>query len=158
MEYSIDYEKRKNYSFKKKNNTQIRKSNEKIKDQKGLNKVVNQLNEKDNSKSKNFCLTNREEMININKIKKDEKNIDNANNKTINNKSNNFWQYVLFKLSFEKKNHSFKMYRNFRIKILSEEHLVRNHLNVYNLLRVNERKLISKKKYSYHLKDLINLV
>ena len=158
LESSIDYEKRKTYSFKKKNNTQIRKSNEKIKDQKGLNKVVNQLNEKDNSKSKNFCLTNREEMININKIKKDEKNIDNANNKTINNKSNNFWQYVLFKLSFEKKNHSFKMYRNFRIKILSEEHLVRNHLNVYNLLRVNERKLISKKKYSYHLKDLINLV
>ena len=32
------------------------------------------------------------------------------------------------------------MYENFRIKIISEEHLIKNHLNIYNLLKVTEKK------------------
>ena len=49
------------------------------------------------------------------------------------------------------------MYKNFRIKIISEEHLVRNHLNIYNLLKVTESKRLDRQN-SYQLNDLISLV
>ena len=73
-------------------------------------------------------------------------------------KINHFWNYILFKLSINKNNNSFEVYKNFRIKIISEEHLIRNHLNIYNLLRVNERKINSRRRYSYQLKDLVKLI
>ena len=110
-------------------------------------------NKKDNvSKTNNFCLNDNRETINFNKVHKTEKIDDNKkDNKII----HNFWHFVLFKLSFEKKNISFKEYQTFRTKILSEEHLFRNHLTIYNLLRINQRKINFKKRYSYQLKDLI---
>ena len=72
-------------------------------------------------------------------------------------KGNNFFSYLIFKLSFEKKNVHLRTFKDFRMKMLSEEHLMKSHLNIYNLLRVNERKKSFRRK-SYHLKDLINLV
>lgn len=79
------------------------------------------------------------------------------NNAKKENNIEKFWNFILFKLSLDK-NSSFEVYQNFRRKILSEEHLIRNHLSIYNLIRVNEKKINSKKRYSYQLKDLINLV
>ena len=68
-------------------------------------------------------------------------NININNNKDdINIKRNTFFNYICFKLSCGKSKSFFKMYENFRIKIISEEHLIRNHLNIYNLLKINERK------------------
>ena len=74
-----------------------------------------------------------------------------------NMKINNFFSYLIFKLSFEKKNVHHKIFKDFRIKMLSEKHLMKNHLNVYNLLKVHEHKKNFRRK-SYHLKDLINLI
>ena len=77
-------------------------------------------------------------------MKDDGKSIElkNDNNKKINIISiskNNFCHFLLYKINSEKYN-DFKYYENFRMKIMSEEHLIRNHLNIYHLLKVTEKK------------------
>ena len=87
--------------------------------------------------------------------------INEENQKCINfqrkNQKSNFLGFILFKLSCDSKDCSFKVYKKFRTKIISEEHLIRNHLNIYNLLRLTEKKR-NFKRYSYRLQDLIKLV
>ena len=75
-----------------------------------------------------------------------------------NNNNKNFWSFILFKLSKDKKNNSFQIYNDFRMKIISEEHIIRNHLSIYYLIKINERKRHYKKKFEYKLKDIINLI
>ena len=72
-------------------------------------------------------------------------------------KINDFIGYLVFKISFEKKNTHHKTFKDFRKKMLSEEHLMKNHLNIYNLLKAHMHKK-NFKRNSYHLKDLINLL
>jgi hypothetical protein len=80
-----------------------------------------------------------------------------CNGKFINNKT--FFSYLFYKITCGKNNNYYKIYEHFRIKIISEEHLIKNHLNIYNLLKVTENKRKNtKKKYSYKLADLINLI
>ena len=69
----------------------------------------------------------------------------------------NFFYYLIFLITCRKKKQYFNFYREFRMKIISEEHLIRNHLNIYNLLRVTERKR-SYRRNSYQLNDLIKLI
>ena len=97
---------------------------------------------------------------NINKKSENDKikeNKNDKNNDLFNNQINNFFRYVLYKITLEKKNDYHKTYNIFRTKIVSEEHIFKNHLNIYNLLRVTERKR-SKRKYSYQINDLIKLI
>ena len=75
-----------------------------------------------------------------------------------NSNINNFWRFILFKLSIDKKKNTFEYYHKFRVKLLSEEHLIRNHLNIYELLRLHKKKLECKRRYSYQLKDLFKLI
>ena len=70
----------------------------------------------------------------------------------------NFWKFILFILSIGKKKNVFEFYHKFRIKLLSEEHLIKNHLNIYILLRLHKSKMINKRRYSFQLKDLIKIV
>ena len=131
------------------------------------NKTENDISINNNSKSDFFNANNKiSEMI-----EKSNKNLDNSkiNNKTKekekgggtekkqNGREKTFCNYILYKITCGKKKNFFNMYKNFRIKIISEEHLVRNHLNIYNLLKVTERKRHNRRN-SYQLKDLINLV
>ena len=177
---SIDFEKQKDYHIKKRiehpkkvqdiNHKKIHKINnaylekDLLKNKNIINSKNKNISDKGLSKTDELCITNidiiKDEINNKDKKneKKDNKKRSKKDNKNNNKTNHSFWNYVLFKLSFEKKNTFFKINQNFRIKIISEEHLIRNHLNIYNLLRVNERKLNSKKRYSYQLKDLINLV
>ena len=93
-------------------------------------------------------------------IEKSEKNkrLEVIKNFTKNNKKEKtFCNYVFYKISCEKKKTFFKFYQDFRTKLFSEEHLIRNHLNIYNLLKVTEKKRHFKKS-NYHLEDLINCV
>ena len=119
----------------------------------------NDKNDKNNISHRNISTTenehNTESIMNIvgEKSNKDEKQKINNENKKI----DNFFSYLVFKLSFEKKNTHHKIFKDFRMKMISEEHLVKNHLNIYNLLKAHARKK-SFKRNSYHLKDLINLV
>ena len=69
----------------------------------------------------------------------------------------NFFYYLIFLITFRKKKKYFNFYREFRMKIISEEHLIRNHMNIYNLLRVTERKR-NYRRNSYKLDDLVKLI
>ena len=69
----------------------------------------------------------------------------------------NFFYYLIFLITCRKKKNYFNFYREFRMKIISEEHLIRKHLDIYNLLKVTERKR-NYKRNSYQLNDLIKLI
>ena len=73
-----------------------------------------------------------------------------------NSKEKNFLYFFLHQVTCGKKFKAFNIYRLFRKKIISEEHLIRNHLKVYNLLRYTERKRI--RRNSYQLEDLMKLI
>ena len=154
---SIDYTKKKQ-DLKELKNKNFHKSLSKNLDKEKKKKDSNigkNITEKDLTKSNDFCMANiKNEINNINQ------NIDKRlyRKNAIYNKNYNFWYYTLFLISLGKKNNFFKVYEHFRIKILSEEHLFRNHLNICNLLKINERKINSKKRYSYEIKDLMSLV
>ena len=127
-------------------------------------KINTNIYNKNESDKSNMNLFNE-----IEKKKKDKNNVNrkdtsnyyiDLNNKEkikANIKNKNFLNFVFYEISCKHKKKSFKVYEKFRKKILSEEHLVRNHLNIYNLLKVTEKKR-SSKRYSYQLKDLINIV
>ena len=70
----------------------------------------------------------------------------------------NFWNYLCYRLFFRKKNKYFKVYENFRLKIISEEHFMRNHLNIYNLMKLTEKKRHSRRNTQYHLNNIIKLI
>ena len=108
------------------------------------------------SQTNNNCINPLDEtnLENQRKVKNINKNDDKNSNKKY---KKNFIEYFLFKISFGKKCNHFKIYNDFRIKIISEEHLVKNHLNIYNLLRDTVKKK-SHRRNSYQLKDLLKLV
>ena len=68
-----------------------------------------------------------------------------------------FCAFLIYKITCGKKFDYYNVYKDFRLKIISEEHLIKNHLNIYNLMKVTERKRYHKRN-SYQLKDLIKLV
>ena len=132
-------------SGKKRDDKELSKSNVSI-----IEKYKDNFNDKAQNKSKLNKINN----IDINKKKQNEEK---ENIKNEGNGKKNFWSFLLFKLSCEKKNTSFKIYKDFRVKIISENHLIRNHLNIYNLLKISEKKR-NFRRNSYKLKDLINLI
>ena len=118
-----------------------------------------------NPKKISFIMNNE----NINKI--EEKNIienmnknkDKNNNKITKNDNDisiNFCYYIINKITCGKKKKFFDLYENFREKIISEEHLVKNYLNTYSLKKIIEDKSSSSSNNSEtndQLKDLTNL-
>ena len=50
----------------------------------------------------------------------------------------NFWTFLIYKISFGKKKNNIKLYEMFREKVISVETLIRNYLNINNLLKFNE--------------------
>jgi hypothetical protein len=74
-----------------------------------------------------------------------------------NEREKTFCNYFIYKITCGKKKEFFNTYQKFRIKIISEEHLIRNHLNIYNLMKVTEKKRHHRRN-SYQLKDLIKLI
>ena len=121
-------------------------------------KIVNKT-DSNISKSKNFSFNNNE----INKSNEKLNKLDNNTNKLNENitfksrRKKLFLSYIFYQLTFEKKNIYFKTYENLRKKILSEQHLIRNHLNIYTLLKVTKSKRLARKN-SYHLNDLFQLI
>ena len=113
------------------------------------NNKISEMIEKSNKNLDNSKINN--------KAKEKEKEKGGGTKKKQNGREKTFCNYILYKLTCGKKKDFFNIYKNFRIKIISEEHLIRNHLNIYNLLKVTERKRHNRRN-SYQLKDLINLV
>ena len=104
-------------------------------------------------------------MFNNNKKKKKNKHLGNNDIEQLEKLENlgkskmehNFWSYLKYRLPFGKQKYNFEIYEKFRTKILSEEHLVRNHLNTYNLLKVTEKKRLNRKS-TFHLNNLMNMI
>ena len=123
------------------------------------NKIINKS---DSNISKNKNLTFNNDDIDKSNIKMNELD-DNTKikvNEIITFKSKKkklFANYIFFKLTLEKKNRYFKMYENLRMRLLSEQHLIRNHLNIYTLLKVTKSKRLTRKN-SYHFNDLFQLI
>ena len=126
------------------------------------NKIENTIYIDDGISKTNFKSLEKE-LKNLKNQNKDSKEIrkiealnmfkDNSKNKKAIKLSN----YICFKISCERKENYFKIYENFRTKIISEEHLIRNHLNLYNILKVTEKKRHSLKN-KYHVEDLIKFI
>ena len=121
-------------------NFQAKFNSEKKVERKKRNKTTNEISI-NNSKSNSNIFTTKDPE-GINKIKEDINISEKRKNdeKTKENTDISFWNYILFKISCEKRKSVFYVYQKFRTKIISEEHLIRNHLNIYNLMRFTERK------------------
>jgi len=99
----------------------------------------------DGKKEKNCSTKNTEEnidnnIINVNKLEK--------------NKKGYFCGYILYLITCKKKNSFYSIYKDFREKIISEEHLFRNHLKIYNLSKISQKNKLLRKN-SYKINDLI---
>jgi hypothetical protein len=123
------------------------------------NKSRSIINPKDdnssNINSTNLKIKQMDHNIDRNKIKSLILN----NENTLKTYHNSFYKFLFYILSCKKKNIYYNIYHDFRIKIISEEHFIRNHLNIYNLLKVNTKKRnANKRRFSYQIKDLMNLI
>ena len=67
------------------------------------------------------------------------------------NKQFSYCSFILYQFSCQKKNQRYKIYSNFRNKIISEEQLIKNHIIVYNLINTNNLN-----NQIYSLKEMIN--
>ena len=145
-------ENKKTYENQKLNESKNNKTDLSDKDDKDMSKISFNYISNLKEKYRNFNLKNNNK-INNNIINKN----DDFNKKNIHilNEKNNFFYYLFYKITCNK-NNPFKIYENFRMKIISEKHLIRNHLNIYNLLKVTEKR--RHKRNTYHLADLIKLV
>ena len=164
LKKEINYQKNlEEINNKKYHKSEINKTNNKgIFNERSFNKILNRTNIKNKDKNNNDNTIrdtgsiNRSQNITLS-LKKDiskrESIIEN-----ISKNFNNFWKFILFKLSIGKKKNVFEFYHKFRVKLLSEEHLIKNHLNIYILLRLHKSKMSHKRRYSFQLKDLIKIV
>ena len=96
-----------NYSMEKPKNKNTKNS-----------RINNNLSKSNN----NICITSHDNInVNHNRIdRKKIKNLNKFNNKAEREKDKNFCSFLFFKISFEKKENIFKIYNEFRIKMISE--------------------------------------
>ena len=115
----------------------------------------------DNSKNINTIKENTQPNIDLNNkkhsLKKRDDNIERMDTKAKVEEEKTFCSFLIYAITCRKKFNYYNVYKNFRTKMISEEHLIKNHLTIYNLLKVTERKR-SYRRNSYQLNDLINLV
>ena len=145
--YNEKYNYKKNKRLKKlediHNNQKHKRNESKIlekydfKKEKSRNKILHNSSYKERTKSNDFAISDIGDKNNTFNKKIEKK----KNNKIIKKDSfiNTFLNYISFKFSIDKNNY-FGIFQNFRVKIISEEHIIKNHLNIYHLLRINEKK------------------
>jgi hypothetical protein len=153
---------RKSESLKIVKNNESMKQNSNLIKKSDLEKSINKFEKNINQSDYSFPLSQSN-----NNLYKNESNIKYNNDEKFNYKFNitfnnikekhNFWNFILFKISCEKKYNFFRTFQKFRMKLLSEEHMIRNHLNIYKLLNISKTKNCSRIK-SLHLKDLYELI
>jgi len=120
-----------------------------------FSKSNNQLfNKSENLANNHMHHIQTNENENITEIKNN-KTIERTN--SLKKKVNKFFDFILYKIFCQKKFKWFKIYKSFRKKIISEEHLFKNHLNVYNLLSSIKHKKRFRRN-AYKLKVLFKLI
>ena len=125
----------------------------------GINKL--EKNKKDDEHKNNFKdkINNNDSKIIISHIKEKNEKIkikndiiknpyiyDKNNNINIKDKElffkekNKFLDYFCYIINCKKKKKTFRLFENFRIKVISEENLIKANLNINNILKMNEKK------------------
>jgi hypothetical protein len=120
------------------------------------NTVINNNSKSNNNIIKENTQPNIDLNIKKDNLEKGDSHIERMDTKKMVEQKKNFCAFFINKITCGKTFNYYDVIRDFRLKIISEEHLIKNHLNIYNLLRVTKRKR-SHKRNSYQLKDLVNL-
>jgi hypothetical protein len=120
------------------------------------NTVINNNSKSNNNIIKENTQPNIDLNIKKDNLEKGDNHIERMDTKKMVEQKKNFCAFFINKITCGKTFNYYDVIRDFRLKIISEEHLIKNHLNIYNLLRVTKRKR-SHKRNSYQLKDLVNL-
>ena len=122
-------------------------------DKKKLNNLQTNLKMKNNSSiQQNLITNNSRELINFQKmitnkkyeyeyVKKINNNEKNILDSKIKKNNFSFINYLFCKILCGEEKNNLKMYKNFIIKIISEEYYIKNHFNIYRLLKINENYL-----------------
>ena len=116
----------------------------------------------DNFKSNNKIINeNIQPIIDLNNKKDNldtnDNNIEKSDTKKRIEQKKSFCAFLIYIITCRRKYDYYTLYKHFRLKIISEEHLIKNHLNIYNLMKVTERKRLYKRN-SYQLKEKIKMV
>jgi len=117
----------------KENNNFCAKSNEPELDKKDDNKMQS------SSKNINNCtfIIENEKYETSEIINNKDSKINFKSNNTINYKEKiKFWKYLLYKITFGKKNNKIKLFENFRINIISVENNINNYLSISYISKV----------------------
>jgi hypothetical protein len=120
------------------------------------NTVINNNSKSNNNIIKENTQPNIDLNIKKDNLEKGDNHIERMDTKKMVEQKKNFCAFFINKITCGKKFNYYNVIRDFRLKIISEEHLIKNHLNIYNLLRVTKRKR-SHKRNSYQLNDLVKL-
>ena len=136
-----------NHEASKSNNTEVGKI---VNSKNEINENENQEVIKSNSNMNNYAY------IKEKGYKEDSKIINHKDKDNENNQKENisFCNYFRYKVRCNKNNSYIKHLEIFRKKIISEEHLINNHLNVYSLLKINEINGFDNIT-NFHLKEII---
>ena len=165
--YNIDMIKSKKNNQGKYNFDELQKDKSKNalnpkEEDKKYNKIINKLEKAKNSQENSINNNNdNSDYKNITEVKEKKQNkIKNSEIKKEDNNSSpkSFWYFLFYKMKCQIETNNFKIYEDFRTKIISEEHLIKNHLNIYTLLKLSKKYFHTKKRNSYQLKELIKLV
>ena len=131
---------------------------DKIEDKKGINntqeitsKDNNFITSKEDTKDKNI-VEDLNQYSNIN-ISFDKTKLRTNKTKEINEKYFKFISYIFYKYTCGKKYEFYSIYENFRMKILNEENLMRQNLNINNILKIIENQTLTKGGLNYQFKD-----
>ena len=121
------------------------------------NKDISIQNMNDDAKDNKNIFKSNITIINVKGDKEDKgEKLDKENDddKIIFNEENqdfNLFSFLLYKLTFEKTFTKYKIYSDFRDKILCDEQIIKNHISLYNLKQNNN--LTSQ---IFSLKEIIN--
>lgn len=131
---------------------------DKIEDKKGIyntqeitSKDNNFITSKEDTKDKNI-VEDLNQYSNIN-ISFDKTKLRTNKTKEINEKYFKFISYIFYKYTCGKKYEFYSIYENFRMKILNEENLMRQNLNINNVLKIIENQTLTKGGLNYQFKD-----
>ena len=131
---------------------------DKIEDKKGIyntqeitSKENTFITSKEDTKDKNI-VEDLNQYSNIN-ISFDKTKLRTNKTKEINEKYFKFISYIFYKYTCGKKYEFYSIYENFRMKILNEENLMRQNLNINNILKIIENQTLTKGGLNYQFKD-----
>ena len=128
-------------NLRKNDNINIIRQSNYVMDKKNVNyyyRNKNNLGFSNNEfRSERFNRTKEKKIVDLNKMTKAENADDIDNNRPINKINYNCIKYLWYSIPCGKTDNKIDYYENFRSKLISEEGIIQNYLDVYKLLKLN---------------------